>query len=176
MGAGTGGQYRAQGTDTFGNPQAPQSGAAVYNADGQSVGTGNTSIRPGQSVATNDSSNSSGRPSAYDSPANQGTNQGSDQGLNQGSNQGSRSDTGYGSGTGSWTGSGTGTGPSLASVVPGTQAYKDSHLRDNDSRSGYGGAGSGNQGYGSNMGSGKHLHPLVQPAMTILRLVFAFKF
>lgn len=40
MGAATGGQYGAQGSDSFGNPQAPVSGGAVYNADGQSVGTG----------------------------------------------------------------------------------------------------------------------------------------
>ena len=145
MGAGTGGQYRAQGSDTFGNPQAPQSGAAVYNADGQAVGTGNTSIRPGHSVATHDSGMSSGLPSAYDSPANQGSNQG----LNQGSSQGSRSDTGYGSGTGS--------GPSLASVVPGTQAYKDAHVRGNDSGHTGSGSGSGTQGYGSNTSSGEYL-------------------
>ena len=134
------GQYRAQGTDSFGNPQAPQSGAAVYNADGQSVGTGNTSIRPGQTQPV-DSSLSSGRPSAYDSPANQGSRM-------------DRSDTGSGSGnTGSGSGN-TGSGPSLASVVPGTQAYKDAHVRGNESGSNQGYSGSGSQGYSGNTSSG----------------------
>ena len=72
MGAATGGQYGAQGTDTFGNPQAPVSGGAVYNADGQSVGTGSGagigsttgaghhSHGSGTGMGTDSSNNSSG--------------------------------------------------------------------------------------------------------------------
>ena len=127
MGAGTGGQYGPQGTDNFGNPQAPQSGAAVYNADGQAVGTGNTSITPGQTV----SSGHTGSGSGYSS-GNTGTG------------------SGYSSGN---TGRDTGTGPSLASVVPGTQAYKEAHLRDGQQHGHHqGGTGSDY----SNTGSGMH--------------------
>ena len=69
-GGGSGSQFGSQGTDSFNNPQAPvsHSGAAVYNADGQAVGTGSTSLTPGQTVST-----TSGRPSAYDSAANPGS-------------------------------------------------------------------------------------------------------
>lgn len=101
MGAGSGSQYRGQGTDSFGNPQAPQSGTAVYNADGQSVGTGNTSGYGGGGYGSG--------------------NTGSGGGYGGGS-------TGSGGG---YTGSGrdTGSGPSLASVIPGTEAYKETHVR-----------------------------------------------
>lgn len=113
MGAGTGGQYRAQGTDTFGNPQAPQSGTAVYNADGQSVGTGSTSGYGGGHT-------------------------GSGSGYGSGNTGSGGGYTGSGSGNtgsgGGYTGSGrdTGSGPSLASVVPGTEAYKQAHVRGGD--------------------------------------------
>jgi len=182
MGSGTGSQYGAQGTDSFNNPQAPvsQSGAAVYNADGQAVGTGSTSLTPGQTVST-----TSGRPSAYDSAANPGsraetgrsgggvsshvpgtqsfrdthgsgnTGSGTGTGSDYNSGRGTASGTGldYNSGPGSATSGGSsrgGGGGGLASVIPGTQAYRDKHVRQGDDFEG-GGIG---QGGGSNTGSG----------------------
>ena len=120
MGAGTGGQNRAQGSDTFGNPQAPQSGAAVYNADGQAVGIGDTSITPGQTVSTSHHHSGMG-----------GGHVGTDGGRTGSGSGYSSGNTGAGSGySGGNSGRDTGSGPSLASVVPGTQAYKEAHLRD----------------------------------------------
>ena len=135
MGAGTGGQYGPQGTDNFGNPQAPQSGAAVYNADGQGVGTGDTSITPGQTVSTGHTGMGGGHI---------GTGAGY-------SSAHSGSGAGYSSGSGN-TGRDSGTGPSLASVVPGTQAYKEAHLRDGQQHGlQQGGSGSDYSNTGSGM-------------------------
>lgn len=125
MGAGTGGQYGPQGTDNFGNLQAPQSGAAVYNADGQAVGTGNTSITPGQTVSTSHTGSGSG----------------------------------YSSGN---TGRDTGTGPSLASVVPGTQAYKEAHLRDGQQH------GHHQRGTGSDYNSGSGIHHMSAMSLALM--------
>lgn len=141
MGAGTGGRFGPQGTDNFGNVQAPQSGAAVYNADGQAVGTGDTSITPGQTVSTSHTGMSSGHVGTG------GGHTGSGSGYSSGN-------TGTGAGySGGNTGRDTGTGPSLASVVPGTQAYKETHLRDGQQHGRHqGGTGSDY----SNTGSGMH--------------------
>ncbi len=187
VGSGTGGQYGAQGTDSFNNPQAPvsQSGAAVYNADGQAVGTGSTSLTPGQSVST-----TSGRPSAYDSAANPGsradtgrtgggggvsshvpgtqsyrdthgsgnTGTGSDYNSGRGTASGTNMD--YNSGPGSATSGGSsrggGGGGGLASVIPGTQAYRDKHVRQGDDFEGAGLSQGGGSNTGSGGGSGTH--------------------
>ena len=186
MGSGTGGQYAAQGTDSFNNPQAPvsQSGAAVYNADGQAVGTGSTSLTPGQSVST-----TSGRPSAYDSAANpgsradtgrssggvsshvpgtqahrdthgSGTGTGSGSDYNSGRGTASGTNMDYNSGPGSATSGGSsrggGGGGGLASVIPGTQAYRDKHVRQGDDFEGAGLSQGGGSNTGSGGGSGTH--------------------
>ena len=192
VGSGTGSQYGAQGTDSFNNPQAPvsQSGAAVYNADGQAVGTGSTSLTPGQTVST-----TSGRPSAFDSAANpgsraetgrsgggggggvsthvpgtqsfrdthgsgntgSGTGTGSDYNAGRGTASGTNMD--YNSGPGSATSGGSsrgGGGGGLASVVPGTQAYRDKHVRQGDDFEGAGLSQGGGSNTGSGGGSGTH--------------------
>lgn len=60
----------------------------------------------------------------------------------------SSGNTGAGSGySGGNSGRDTGTGPSLASVVPGTQAYKEAHLRDG-----------GDGGMGHQQQQGRHHH------------------
>ena len=185
--------YGAEGTDSFGNPQAPLRGDAALNPDGVPVGTGNTSIRPGQTVSTSTSHHSttvsSGRPSAYDSPANQGsrasgggisshipgtqahrethgTGRGSDNnsGRNTGSDYIPGRNTGSGTDYNSGPGAGSSTGGSLASVVPGTQAYRDARVRQGDDFEGAGiGSGRRDNNYyeganRSNTGTGHHGH------------------
>ena len=169
MGSGQGQQYGGQGTDSFGNVQAPvsKSGQTVYNADGQAVGTGDTShtsgrqVSHGSSTTTTTTSHSGGGVGggiASHLPGTQSHRDGHNTGIDYNAGRGTGAGTGSDFNSGSST-TGGGSGGGLASVIPGTQAYRDAHVRQGDDFEGagvgqQGGSHSGGQGTG--VGRGTH--------------------
>lgn len=137
------------------------SGSGTGSATQYSTGTGSgTGTGTGTQYSQGTDSMTSGRPSAYDSAANPGsradTGRSNVTSSDYTSGRGSGSGPAIGrdnftSGPGNTSHSGGSGGGGLASVVPGTQAYRDKHVRQGDD---FEGAGMRNQGTGITGGTG----------------------
>lgn len=119
----------SQGTDSFGNPQAPISGTgrSAYNADGVPVSTTKTSLVAGSTTAVSGSSE-------YRETSTGSGNRGSDYHDNRGSDHRDNRGSDYRDNRGSdYRDSDNQNRGGITSYIPGTQAYKDARRDDNNS-------------------------------------------